>query len=134
MGVAYKYVRKMDELGLFNERGTSILDIGSSNLYSATANDIKDFVGKHAPRAMDGIDEFAARLSYGSDYDPVSGGRNGTFVGELFERAGMNYTSFDIADGYRTTIFDLNHTALPKSLQKKFDLVLNFGTTEHILN
>src|SRR3990172_13378955 len=46
----------------------------------------------------------------------------------------MEYLAFDIAYGYRTTILDLNCAVLPASLQKRFDLVLNFGTTEHILN
>src|SRR4051812_9047362 len=108
MGIAFSYVQKMDELGLFGGGGTSILDIGSSNLYSAPAGDIKAFVRKYGPGAADDLDAFAARLEAGSRYDPVHGGINEAFAGELFEKAGMRYESFDIADGYRTTIFDLN--------------------------
>ena len=134
MGIAFSYVQKMDELGLFRHGGVNILDIGSSNLYSATPEDIKGFLRKYAPLAVEGIDEFAARLAQGSGYDPVHGGRNEAFAGELFEKAGMQYSAFDIADGYRTTIVDLNRAALPAALRRKFDLVLNFGTTEHILN
>lgn len=134
MGITLLAVQKMDELGLFGKGGISILDIGSSNLYSATPEGIKAFLGRYAPLPMDGVDEFAARLAQGSAYDSVTGGRNEAFVGELFEKAGMQYLSFDIAYGYRTTIFDLNYAVLPASMQKSFDLVLNFGTTEHILN
>jgi hypothetical protein len=134
MGIAFSYIRKMDELGLFGQGGVRILDIGSSNLYSATPEDIKRFLCKYRAPSVAGIDEFAARLSHGSGYDPISGGRNDAFVGELFEMASMHYESFDIAAGYRTTVLDLNRAALPATLHRKFDLVLNFGTTEHILN
>ena len=134
MGITFSAVQKMDELDLFSRGGVSILDIGSSNLYSATPDDIKRFLGKFQKSSLADVDEFAARLAAGSSYDPVLGGRNEAFVGELFEKAGMQYASFDIAAGYRTTILDLNHAALPPAFRGKFDLVLNFGTTEHILN
>lgn len=74
MGIAYSYVQKMDELCLFSRGSdTSVLDIGSSNLYSATAENIRGFLSKYAPKA-EGVEEFAARLSHGSAYDPVRGG------------------------------------------------------------
>lgn len=134
MGIAFSYVRKMEELGLLHDRGPNILDIGSSNLYSATSEEIKGFLRRHGVLNPDEMSEFAERLAYGSGYDPVKGGRNEAFIGELFEAAGMHYESFDIAAGYRTTVLDLNHAVLPAGLQRKFDLVMNFGTTEHILN
>ena len=134
MGIALSFVQEMDALGLFGKGGVSILDMGSSNLYSATPEGIKDFLRKYGPPSIAGVDEFAARLSAGSSYDPVTGGRNEAFVGELFEKAGMRYLAFDVAAGYRTMILDLNGAVLPAILQRKFDLVLNFGTTEHILN
>ena len=123
----------MDELGLFH-RGMSILDIGSSNLYSAAPDGIKGFLHKYGSASIAGFEEFAARLAAGSAYDPVRGGLNEAFVGELFEKAGMEYVSIDIAAGYKTTILDLNHADLPPGLRGRFDLVLNFGTTEHVLN
>ena len=134
MGIGFAYIQKMDELELFRQDRMAILDIGSSNLYSATPEGIKGFLRKYRPPSASGIDEFAARLAAGSSYDPVTGGRNESFVGELFEKAGMQYESIDIAAGFRTTILDLNRAVLPAALQRRFDLVLNFGTTEHILN
>lgn len=134
MGIAFSYIRKMEELGLFRQSGVKILDIGSSNLYLAKAEEVTDFVRAHGAPARADLAEFAARMAYGSGYDPVKGGRNEAFAGELFEAAGMHYESFDIANGYRTMVIDLNHAVLPAGLQRKFDLVLNFGTTEHILN
>lgn len=134
MGIAFSYIQRMEELGLLRPGGMSILDIGSSNLYSASADAIKDFLRKYGPTSTGGVEEFAARLAAGSAYDPVRGGLNEAFVGELFEKAGMEYQSLDIADGFRTTILDLNAAALPAALRGRFDLVLNHGTTEHILN
>lgn len=133
MGIAFALVKRMEQLKLL-ARGCSILDIGSSNLYSATAGQIGAFVRTHAPDGGGDVEAFAARLAAGSAYDPIKGGVNGSFVGELFERAGMRYVSIDIANGYRTRILDLNHAPLPVEFQHEFDLVLNFGTTEHVLN
>ncbi len=122
----------MERLNLL-KAGCSVLDIGSSNLYSAEASQIAGFIDKYSPGTTDS-DAFSRRLAAGSGYDPVKGGLNESFFGELIEKAGMEYLSFDIADGFKTLILDLNRAVLPENLCKKFDLVLNFGTTEHILN
>jgi hypothetical protein len=132
MGIAFNYIWKMDELGMLRP-GMSILDIGSSNLYSATPDDIRDFLRKYGPPSLAGAEDFAKSLAAGSTYDSVRK-LNESFAGALFEKANMQYESLDVADGYRTTILDLNTAALPATLRGKFDLVLNFGTTEHILN
>ncbi len=134
MGITFGSIERMEKLGLFGDGRIAVLDIGSSNLYSAESKNIELFLEKYASREMPDIKEFAQRLAKGSGYDPVRGGLNESFVGELFEQAGMEYLAFDIADGYRTQILDLNHALLPKNLRNHFDLVLNFGTTEHILN
>ena len=134
MGIAFKYIEKMDALGLFRKGGMRVLDIGSSNLYLAQADAIRGFLRKYSTDGTADVDAFCARLAAGSAYDPVRGGLNQAFAGELFEKAGMRYDSFDIAAGYRTTIVDLNHAVLAGPLRGSFDLVLNFGTTEHILN
>jgi hypothetical protein len=127
-------LEKMRGLGLFGNGRISVLDVGSSNLYSAPAEGIEAFLRAYG--AFRGPDDkaFADRLAAGSAYDPSSGGINGSFVGELFEKAGITYNAIDIADGYRTTIVDLNHDAAPPEFAGRFDLVLNFGTTEHLLN
>lgn len=62
------------------------------------------------------------------------GGANESFLGEVLERAGFRYQAIDIAKGYGTRIVDLNHAALPQDMVGAFDAVINFGTTEHILN
>jgi hypothetical protein len=127
-------IEKLQELGLFGSGRISVLDIGSSNLYAASADGIRRFLGTHGVVPTPAVAEFAERLARGSAYDPVHGGANGAFAGELFEMAGMKYTAVDIANGYQTTILDLNHLPAPPHFVGAFDLVLNFGTTEHLLN
>ncbi len=135
MGITQSAIEKLDRIGLFKKDGMAVLDVGSSNLYSASEDGVRDFLSQYAPDLeSDDVDAFAKQLTQGSGYDPETGGTNDAFVGQLFEKAGFVYNAIDIADGYRTTIVDLNHQAAPDDFVGKFDLVLNFGTTEHLLN
>lgn len=134
MGISLSMIEKMQNLGLFGKGRIAVLDVGSSNLYTAPADGIQDFLKSYGVNAGPDVAAFAERMDKGSAYDEVNGGVNGAFVGELLEKAGFRYNAIDIADGYRTTILDLNHDPAPKPFVGAFDLVLNFGTTEHLLN
>lgn len=134
MGVSWSFVLQMEALGMLPSPGAALLDIGSSNLYNADAAGIAAFVRRHAADPGADLDAFAERMARGSRYDPVTGGANESFLGEVLERAGFRYEAIDIARGYRTRIVDLNHAALPQDMVGAFDAVINFGTTEHILN
>ncbi|MCE7997266.1 MAG: class I SAM-dependent methyltransferase [Rhodobiaceae bacterium] len=135
MGITQSAIEKLDQIGLFKKDGMAVLDVGSSNLYSASEDGVVNFLSQYAPDLENGdVSAFAKQLTQGSGYDLASGGTNDAFVGQLFEKAGFVYNAIDIADGYRTTIVDLNHQNPPEDFVGKFDLVLNFGTTEHLLN
>jgi hypothetical protein len=124
----------MKALGILATPGAGLLDLGSSNLYEADAAAIAAFVRRHASDVGPDLDAFAERVAPGSRYDPVTGGVNESFLGEVLERAGFCCEAIDIARGYRTRILDLNHAALPQDMVSAFDAVINFGTIEHILN
>jgi hypothetical protein len=124
----------MKALGILARPGAAFLDVGSSNLYEADAAAIAAFVRRHASDVGPDLDAFAERVARGSRYDPVTGGVNESFLGEVLERAGFRCEAIDIARGYRTRILDLNHAALPQDMVSAFDAVINFGTIEHILN
>ena len=114
-----------------------MLDIGSSNLYGADADGVAAYVKcfRSVGQSSEGdLAAFAKKIAKGSGYDPVKGGLNEAFAGEVLERCGIDYLSFDIASGYKTEIFDLNRQSLPKKYAKTFNAVLNVGTTEHVLN
>lgn len=134
MGISMAMIETLKGLGLFGQEQISVLDVGSSNLYTATADGIKRFLTSYDVIDSPELDAFIEKLAKGSEYDAEFGGTNGAFVGELLEKAGMTYHAIDIADGYGTTILDLNHESAPKQFVGAFDLVLNFGTTEHLLN
>lgn len=135
MGITMGLMKQLRERNVLSRSGLKVLDIGSSNLYQAQAQEIVDYVsafgGKESPALLQ---EFAQRLAKGSAYDSVKGGLNESFAGELIERCGMSYLSMDIAKGYKTEVFDLNHEDLPAHHQGAYDVVMNIGTTEHVFN
>ena len=59
---------------------------------------------------------------------------NGGYLGSLLLAVGFDYTAFDIFEAPNTQVMDLNIHFVPAELQSKFDLVTNYGTTEHVLN
>lgn len=135
MGITMNYINIMSQKGLFSEGRIHVLDIGSSNLYSADQESVRNFFAKYGNRnSNEEIKAITTKLVAGSTYVVGKGGLNEAFVGEMLEKAGMAYTSFDIAYGYKTFLLDMNHSPLPSQFFQTFDLVLNFGTTEHILN
>lgn len=135
MGITMGLMKQLREKNVLSRSGLKVLDIGSSNLYQAKAQEIVDYVsafgGNENPAALQ---DFAQRLAKGSAYDGVKGGINESFAGELIERCGISYQSMDIAKGYKTEVFDLNHEDLPANHRNAYDVVMNIGTTEHVFN
>jgi hypothetical protein len=82
----------------------------------------------------DDLATYSGLIAAGSAYHPQFGGINGAWLGDILTRAGMDYVAYDIFEGYRTTILDLNSGEVPKSDRGSFDLVINCGTSEHVLN
>jgi hypothetical protein len=135
MGITLTDCFLMHDIGLL-KKGINILDIGSSNLYSADVNRLYLFIKNFKPVDNNNIElaNIVKQLSDGSAYDSINGGLNEAWIGQLFELCGFKYRSFDISSMYNTTIFDINFQQLPLDLFLKFDLVCNCGTTEHIFN
>lgn len=133
MGIRMSTLHTFDAQGLFGY-GRRILDFGSSNLYGAPASEIADFVRKYNPKPRSDLESWADSLAFRSGTAEDGQARNEAFVGELLEAAGMIYDAIDIADGYKTTIVDLNSRSLPRRMRSYYDTVMNCGTSEHILN
>jgi SAM-dependent methyltransferase len=53
---------------------------------------------------------------------------------QFWEWLGFRYDSIDINGSPNSIPLDLNYDVLPDWARKKFDVVTNFGTTEHIAN
>jgi SAM-dependent methyltransferase len=56
------------------------------------------------------------------------------YLGALLKAVGFRYLALDIFQAPDTRLFDLNLHIVPPDLAGQFDLVTNFGTTEHVLN
>lgn len=133
MGISFGAILLLENYGLLG-KGKTILDFGSSNIYEATPEEVIGFVERHNPLPRRDLCDWAQDFAEGSGRDEAGVATNRSFAGELFEVAGMTYDSIDIATGYNTTILDLNTRSLPHRMYQKYDAVLNFGTSEHILN
>lgn len=59
---------------------------------------------------------------------------NGGFTSTLLKACGYEYSALDIFDAEGTILFDLNRQEPPAEMRNRYDLVTNFGTTEHIIN
>lgn len=133
MGISMAAVHVMEKYGILGA-GRNILDLGSSNLYTATKEEIVAFVKRHNPNPRADLDSWATTLAAGSQPNSSNVALNQSFAGDLFEAAGMGYDAIDIAIGYKTTVVDLNSMRLPARMVGAYDAVINFGTSEHILN
>lgn len=126
--------KNLEQIMLFTERGLltpggRICDIGASQLKGDAA----------AWAAASFLDYFASRPGGGRSSAEVGDGAiaaiaDGGFLGELLELAGFDYVALDIFHAKNTILFDLNAHEPGPGLAGRFDLVLNFGTTEHIFN
>jgi SAM-dependent methyltransferase len=109
--------------------GSNICDIGATQLFGDGATE----------GARSFLSFYATRTAKATPPDRVPGGRlreisTGGFLGDLMILAGFNYTALDIFHGTNTVLFDLNVHAPGPKLAGHFDLVTNFGTTEHVFN
>lgn len=105
----------------FLTRGGSILDIGTSELFCS--ND---------PSSLDRFCKFYAVESFPEGERNLLANRQ--FASNLLRRVGYKYASIDYADYAGIIRLDLNFQSLPEEHQGKYDIVLNCGTSEHIMN
>jgi len=109
-----------------------ILDIGAQCLLGVDPESVLRFARSHGPSVTDEVlNKEAGRIAYFSTVRP---GERTTYLSELIDLTHMEYTSYDVAPALKTDILDLNSQTLPVAHRERFDLVLNCGTTEHIIN
>ncbi len=115
--------------GWLTAEKNKILDIGPQTIYFTTADQVREFVTNQGGKASASEIE---RLVYFST--PRDGERT-TMFSEIVDLTSIEYASIDVCPGLKNTeILDLNFDALPKRMRGHFDVVFNFGTTEHIVN
>lgn len=133
MGVGMADIEYLADKGLLPVESAALLDIGSQNLFNLLPAAARRFVDRYGTRLERAVLEAEIeRISYFST--PRAGERT-TYLSELFDLTpGIFYTSYDVCPALKTEIFDLNTEQLPLAYRNRFDVVLNCGTTEHVIN
>ena len=136
MGVRMAFLEYLESRGAFAQSGLQVMDVGAQNLYTASPEEVKQFVKRHAPDFPDGeLVALGDRLAEGGILLPEHRGfRNDSFLSELLLAAGFPYISIDIFERPHNMVVDLNYFVVPPEMKEKYGLVLNFGTTEHVFD
>lgn len=115
-------------------KGLKVLDVGCQNLYLAKTEQVIRFLEKWKPSYDPAkVIQYAEMIAAGSEIDASIGGINGAWLGDILSRAGIDYLSYDIFEGYNTFVFDLNRDSVPRDHLGSFDVVINCGTSEHVI-
>ncbi len=133
MACGMQFLRWLSDNGYLPPKGR-LLDIGESCLLAASLEDFKAILVRHgckiSPAELPNLlDTFVVRSNtFGNPEMPT------LFLCELLELTNIEYVSFDVVVARKAHHFDLNIHSLNSAKQKTFDICLNFGTTEHLVN
>jgi SAM-dependent methyltransferase len=132
MGMNLNALLHLQARGLLRPGAARLLDVGPQNIYFATEAQIRAFVRHQGQKVSDArLETEIARLVRQST---PREGEHFTFLSEICDLTPIAYASIDVAPALKTTALDLNFDRLPERMRGVFDLVLNFGTTEHVFN
>jgi hypothetical protein len=130
MGLDRKFLETFDELARADlvRPGQKVIEIGAQQLADPflqaidLLDDIYKLFGQKRPHL-------------GTPNDDVTGLANSAPSSRLFwESLGLSYTAIEF-DGHRSSVsLDLNREIVSDELRGNFDLIVNGGTTEHVVN
>ena len=119
----------------FLNHASSVIEIGAQQLSN-------DFL-----KATDKINEIAAEFQLQKIIDLPASIKSHIVHGSLehldpnamharvfWEWLGFSYKAIDIDDSPDSIALDLNFDVTPNNMKNRYDLVTNFGTTEHLVN
>ncbi|MGH8510089.1 MAG: methyltransferase domain-containing protein [Gammaproteobacteria bacterium] len=132
MAIGWMYFDHLEKQGVFSGWSKRILDIGAQNIFDIPVDAGVDFLRRYGSS----LDDNALRarmedLSHRAIWPPK---KAGLFLNEFLEGTSLDYVGLDICPGPKVQIFDLNFQQLADEQREAYDVVLNFGTTEHIFN
>jgi len=108
------------EIGRLNLTSKRVLDVGAQDLRISSLDELdslNEFIGKSGSTNLMAFDTFPQIVT----------------AKNIYERAGWSYTNIDVDERPGTLRVDLARFEIPKT-SKKFDLVVNVGTSEHLAN
>jgi len=111
---------------------SKLLDIGPQNVFCIPDDKLRDFYSR-AGSILKGeaFEKEIQRIVYFSTPRPDE---RTTLLSEIIALTSVEYNSFDVCPGLKTDIVDLNYESLRSRYKEYYDIVLNFGTTEHVFN
>ena len=133
MGCGIEFLKWLGQSGRIPREGR-LLDIGESCLLCATQEEIDEVLARHGCRLLPHdrwriAEEFAYRSNlFAVDDLPT------LLLGDVFSLSTVEYVSLDVVSSRYADVFDINIHNLARSAHNSFDIVINFGTTEHLMN
>lgn len=111
---------------------TKLLDIGPQNVLFIPDEKLRDFYSRIGTSLKDtALEKEIQRIVYFSTPRPDE---RTTLLSEITALTSIEYNSFDVCPGLKTDIVDLNYESLRSVYKEYYDVVLNYGTTEHVFN
>ena len=119
--------------GFLTPEKNKVLDIGPQNVLFVREEQIQEFIERQGGAVVSDevLDSEIKRLVYFSTPRP---GERTMLLSEITDLTNIEYNSVDVCPGLKTTILDLNFDSVPEKMLGHYDVVFNFGTTEHIFN
>lgn len=130
MATGWIYLNYLQSKGVFLEGRAKVLDIGAQHLFDVPLEGGRAFLRSNGCTLPDDkIETMLESLEKRSKWPSW-----GLYLEEFLSHSTIDYTAYDIFSGARTRIFDLNFESLAEEHVAHFDVVMNFGTTEHVFN
>jgi hypothetical protein len=122
----------LQERGFLTTTKNKILDIGPQNVLFVREDQIREFLRRQGVNSTnEKVDSIIKRLVYFSTPRPDE---RTMLLSEITDLTNIEYNSVDVCPGLKTTILDLNFDSAPDWMLQHYDVIFNFGTTEHIFN
>jgi predicted O-methyltransferase YrrM len=134
MGLTFNRLDGSDGPSLLAPPTRAVLDLGTTNVYDCRPEPLSNLLKQHGVSSTPLLETWVIDFSRASSIGPEGQRLNAAFFSDLCSVLGIRYVSLDIFDGPNTIVVDLNSDPLPKDLHGCFDLVINSGTSEHIMN
>jgi hypothetical protein len=108
--------------------GIRMVELGSQNISHTSGEGLRSFISEFRDEPCTADIEELERIAAGG---PMAS--RGTMA-TLMKLCGVGYLALDIFEAEDCMLFDLNTDSVPKDLRGQFDLVTNFGTSEHVID
>jgi hypothetical protein len=130
MGMNLDAVIYLQRNGFLSSAKNRVLDIGPQTIYFAQAQQVAEIITNQGGPVPD-----AAEIERVVYFSTPRAGERTTMLSEITDLTNIDYHSIDVCPGLKNTeILDLNFDVLPDHMRGSFDVLFNFGTTEHIFN